>query len=244
VLVLRERTGDDRVEVLNAGVPGYTTFESLRNLRARVLQEKPRLVVVYHAINDLHVRRAARYLPDNAGYRHPWREPTRPHLFIVRHSYFARWLGFRVGLRPLSVEEYTRFEPDMSAEPPESLLEERPPIYFRENLGELVRTARAAGAEVALTTFAANPAVDHYVKYAFYRRGLAEMNQVIREVAKRERTLFVDVDGRLSRDVALWADGVHLDARGSRAHAEIVGDALAATPSWMRDEASTETKIE
>jgi lysophospholipase L1-like esterase len=232
---LRETRKDDRIQVLNAGVPGYTSFESFTSLAFRVLDQRPRVLVVYEGANDLHARRANPYLSDNSGYRHAWREPERWRLGLLRHSHLARWAGFRVGLKPLSVEEYTRSEPDLSHEPPLALLHDNPPHQFRRNLENIVRLARSRGALVVLCSVAQNPDVpDHYARFAYYREGIREMNEIVRDVARKEAALFADVDAGLSRDRGLWLDGVHLNAPGARAHAEIVQKVLESSDAWQK----------
>ncbi|HXV35845.1 MAG TPA: SGNH/GDSL hydrolase family protein, partial [Myxococcota bacterium] len=62
------------VEVINAGVGGYNSFESLINLQFRVLDVEPDLVIVYQNTNDVHTRFVdpAFYRGDNFGRRRPW----------------------------------------------------------------------------------------------------------------------------------------------------------------------------
>ena len=50
---LNEQAQGKRVEVLNFGVFGYSTFESLINLALRGIDYQPDLVLVYHTINDV-----------------------------------------------------------------------------------------------------------------------------------------------------------------------------------------------
>jgi len=51
-VVLQERLGLERVEVYNAGVPGYTSQQGLVWLRKDLLEYQPDLVVVYFGWND------------------------------------------------------------------------------------------------------------------------------------------------------------------------------------------------
>ena len=46
----------DEVEVLNAGVPGYNSWESAIDFQTRVLDAEPDLVVVFFGVNDVHAR--------------------------------------------------------------------------------------------------------------------------------------------------------------------------------------------
>jgi lysophospholipase L1-like esterase len=52
--------GYRNVEVINAGVGGYTSWESLINLEFRVLNLQPDLIAVYHGVNDIHARLVCR----------------------------------------------------------------------------------------------------------------------------------------------------------------------------------------
>jgi GDSL-like Lipase/Acylhydrolase family len=49
---LNDLLGEERVEVINLGVAGYTTSTSTRNLVINGLQLDPDIVIVYHANND------------------------------------------------------------------------------------------------------------------------------------------------------------------------------------------------
>lgn len=78
--VLRDEYGYQNVQVINAGVPGYNTWESLINLEFRVLDLRPDLVIVYHNTNDVHSRLVEPYAyrGDNSGERKQWHEPAVP----------------------------------------------------------------------------------------------------------------------------------------------------------------------
>jgi lysophospholipase L1-like esterase len=233
--VLRERTHDDRIQVLNAGVPGYTSYEVFVHFAFRVLDQKPSVIVLYEAVNDLHARGAVRYLGDNSGYRKAWSLEPGPVLSAMRYCYECRWVALGFGLKPLAVEHYTRHQAALPAHPPPSLLAERPPVHFRRNLVLLVRLARAQGVASVLCTFAINPELgDHYASQPFYVQGIQEMNRVIGEVAREEGALLVDVAGRLPRERRLWVDGVHVSEAGARVKAEIIAEALAEARPWEK----------
>jgi hypothetical protein len=54
--MLREEYGYQNVQVINAGVPGYNSWEILVNLEFRVLDLDPDLVIIYEGTNDVHAR--------------------------------------------------------------------------------------------------------------------------------------------------------------------------------------------
>ena len=75
--ILKEQYGYSNVQVINAGVPGYNTWESLINLQFRVLDLEPDLVIIYHNTNDVASRLVtpAAYRGDNSGERKQWAAP-------------------------------------------------------------------------------------------------------------------------------------------------------------------------
>ena len=89
-----------RVEVINGGCRGYSTFESLGNYAFRMRDLVPDLVIVYHTVNDM---RCALYFDvqrDNTHFRAKWLQapaasafPSYTHMFWRRYltDYFDRF---------------------------------------------------------------------------------------------------------------------------------------------------------
>ena len=50
---VRTRYPDRLVDYVNAGVPGYSTAQSIKNLESRVASLDPDVIVIYHGTNDL-----------------------------------------------------------------------------------------------------------------------------------------------------------------------------------------------
>ncbi len=57
--VLRDDYGETNVEVVNDGVPGYTSWHNLVDLSTRVLTLDPDLVILYHRAERRHTARSA-----------------------------------------------------------------------------------------------------------------------------------------------------------------------------------------
>lgn len=79
---LRRRLGTQSVEVLNLGIPGSTSLDSLIDLQIRVINLKPDLLIVYQGHNDF-------------VYSLPSPHPTQSPLFpseVAPRSGFIRWL--------------------------------------------------------------------------------------------------------------------------------------------------------
>ena len=226
--ILRDGTSRTDVEVVNAGVGGFTTFETLVSFAFRILPLEPDIIVVYHATNDLHARRVERYLPDNTGYRRSWKLESSAATRLLKWSYLLRLVAVTTTpLQPLGVEHYTRRNDELNDHPSVGLLQVNPPTNFARNLRSLVQLARANGIQVVLCTFASNPNFrTHYAAWEYYLEGFEEMNRVITEVAAEQGVLLADVDRAMPRDTTLWADGVHVTAAGARERARIVADVM------------------
>ncbi|MDD5255895.1 MAG: GDSL-type esterase/lipase family protein [Candidatus Omnitrophica bacterium] len=65
--LLAERFKDKKIEVINAGVPGYTSFQGLMQLEKKILGYSPDLIIVYYGVND----RAGAYRQDKDVIRAP-----------------------------------------------------------------------------------------------------------------------------------------------------------------------------
>lgn len=90
-LLNRDRS-DRNYRVINAGVSGYTSFQSLKYLERRGLELKPDLVLFYHEIND----QLPAEFSDQELYEsqtHAWHRALADHLAIYRvmSNAVARW---------------------------------------------------------------------------------------------------------------------------------------------------------
>jgi lysophospholipase L1-like esterase len=207
----REHAG---VEVINAGVGGYNTWESLINFQFRVLDLEPDLAVVYHATNDVFARLVppAEYRRDNSGHRRPWTEERRwwdASLFV--HYLGVQW-GFSqrntLGAHVLVPHDIDRLEPN-------------PPTYTRANLENLVALAEHHGVALLLTSWAYCPAKGGYTAEAKWQRGFREHDEVTRRVAADNGVAFYDFAAEMPVDPEYWADGPHNNERGAQRKAEL-----------------------
>src|SRR5262249_10095278 len=105
---LRAECGRDEVEVLNAGVPGYNSWESAIDFQTRVIDADPDLAVVFFGVNDVHARLVdpESYKADGTGRRRVWSEPWE--VRAMRASMLLRFAGVQFGVwKPPGVENYT-----------------------------------------------------------------------------------------------------------------------------------------
>lgn len=156
---LAERgVSDRRVEVLNFGVFGYNTFESLVNLAFRGVDYEPDLVLVYHTINDA---RCALYQlggpvqRDNTHWRAIWPKvmpsPAETVLekslvYCALRKKFTGYLKRFETLDAFAIVNYDYAHPDPYAGP----VADTGFDSFRRNLTSIVAIAKAHGADVML----------------------------------------------------------------------------------------------
>ena len=220
-----------RVEVINAGVPGYTLMESFVNLKMRVLPLEPDLVIVYHAANDARVIARGDVLPDYTHMRRVWSEPAPP-TFLARLSNQSQLLGLILGAESeqgdldhiLHVPGFENLPIREAADVDEGL------AIIGTTLREMNALTRAHNTQLALCTFAwsrdPHPKpnmqdwMDHQVAL------MERVNEVIRSVAQSEGALLIDVNANGPKTREEFTDIIHLTDAGRRKVAKTIANAL------------------
>ena len=172
-LALRSQYGLSQVEVVNAGVPSYTSFESAANYMFRVQDIDPDMIIIYHATNDVTPR-----LVDPADYnggfeaRGTWRYldedlPRSALQRLLMHKLGdSPQLKFALHDRLMAPAGVRKCELDTQQDPPacvnlgmtaEEVLQANPPVYFKRNLDNIISMALSRDAQVLLLTWAYSP---------------------------------------------------------------------------------------
>ena len=249
--LLRERATD--VRVINAGVPGWTTWESLINLELRVLDLDPDLIIVYHGVNDVAPRLSwppEHYLSDNSQMHSAPSTILWPSVF--EHSALGRMALTRWGGRIPHMRidrafgtpgpgswsvQFARqriggtypagiFAQVSAAE----MLARNRPVYFRRNVEGMVAIARGRGIEVVLASFAlssrSQDTRDLATSSEEYRTAIGETNQVLREIAGQTGARFMDFAAVMPQEARYFTNPVHNTAEGAAVKARLFADYL------------------
>lgn len=214
------------VEVLNFGMPGWTSAESLVNWDLNVQDYRPDVVVIHHAANDVMPRLAPGFRPDYTHYTHPWRDKS----FSMPERLLVRWSDLYCVLR------LHRFDFDLASriaiaeeELPDPLPQLVPATAepFRRNLLTLGSRAAALGAVPVLMTLPWDPSRALTPLDEKRIEGMLQHNALARTLAAEQGwplfDLAVSEDGELR---ASFVDLVHLSSAGYHRKAELLADFL------------------
>ncbi len=228
---LKNQYGYKDVEVINAGVGGYNSWESLVNLQFRVLDLEPDLVIIYHGVNDIHTRLVphAAYKSDNSGRRKQWENPR---IAFWEHSALLRIISRKLHFtRQISLGSFVdagtyygagnRLDYKISKKDQTLMLEENPPDYFGRNLKNIIDISRRQNARVLLATFAHSTEVDDDGTNPVYEQGYQENNSVVRNVADQLSCPLYDFAVNMPVSRKYWADSVHVTEEGAKLKAEL-----------------------
>ncbi|MBI1892821.1 MAG: SGNH/GDSL hydrolase family protein [Candidatus Rokubacteria bacterium] len=227
---LKARYPGLRIEVINAGVGGYTSAENLINLVFKVLDLTPDLLIIYHAHNDVHPRRQPEFAGDYTGYRKVWCPSPLARDVLFGWSALARIAGIRLGIwQPESIYKYTTTLTEQRPKGEEYMENFRRSSsrYFRRNLRAMVAIAKGAGIEVLLPTAAYFPAAEPAGPYReVYERATNEHNQVGREVAAETGVEVFDFGVVMPAERRYFTDSVHLTEEGADLQGRLFADRI------------------
>ncbi len=238
--------GLKNVEVINAGIPGHSTSDSLGRLYAQLWMYDPDLVLIYHGWNDIKFWKALEITPERPLISHvkPYDPTSNPftsyqgfwdkllsnsQLYLkVRNKYYM--LRTNVGLEGAvdgTVERATDYD-DYGAR------------QFHLNMELIVTASRIIGATPVMVTQATlvtpnNSSADRVrINYEYQNlehdaivRAYQSTYDIIRDIGSRTDTMVIDAASLLNGRSELFNDHVHLRPEGSKVLAAVVADELA-----------------
>lgn len=195
-----ERQLGDRVQVVNQGVGGWTSFHARRYLQTRWDDVDPDIVVMYVGHNDLNTRTPVTYARLFAAWqrRDDWRTRASARLGDVA-LYQAVRFGLLAVLRPPNTRAVI-------------------PSEFDENISIIESLLRPRGGRLVLALEGISPLPD----------GLQAWADVMKTHAKADDVAFVDTAAALDEPgmEQAFLDSCHLSPLGHRTVAEKVGETL------------------
>jgi len=225
--ILEERTGR-AVEVLNFGMAGWTTAETMVNYFLVAQDYAPDIVVIHEAPNDVDPRRWPGFRADYSHYRKPWSDVhySLPYRLLVRWSdiFAVSQMKDAAAFDLAAVVIRTPQGPLRDAG---DVLDPETAVAFRRNVRTIAEHVRLRGGHAVLATVPYDPAAPGA---AVYRNGIDDHNRILRELCRDQGFTLADVDAR-GRERAgglhpFFLDLVHMTKEGNRFKAEVIADAL------------------
>ena len=230
---------DLKWDYINAGVPGYTVEQSLKDFRERVAPLQPDVIIIYHSTNDL-----------------SWdtRELARQKLLFSGKVDGYGWLAqYSVLIRLIELNTQVRQRQQLAMSGKARLTYDPVALSvgFHQHLGELVRAAQQFSPVVAVATFSIKLRREqspqeqlhsaesslYYMPYMSIKGlldGFDQYNRVIRDVALETGAVLIDGENDIPGDDVHFNDSVHFKDPGSAAMARRVESALRVAPVFQR----------
>jgi lysophospholipase L1-like esterase len=221
------------VHVVNGGVGGYTTAESIPALRLRGMSYRPDFVLIHHVYNDVNARCVKPGF--RADYRHyrpdGWRKDDRPP--ALKRSMLYNTLAVKLGDARHYDSVYFMTMRDFDGAVYYGRSDEQGNLrrlrsvgteIFERNIGILIGISRAGGAIPVLVTGPLRQASS----WDSMTIGVREGNEALRRVADRTRTPLIDLASGFPEDATLFhpGDPMHTNAAGSALKARRIADGL------------------
>jgi len=241
-------SGTQQVEVINAGVKGYSSFESLLNFQLNLLEFSPDLIIINHGINDLSTRLVwplEAYRSDNSGFRG---DPYPQHLAYdatwVNHFYLGRIVKQKLMSDYEFQKDYLqsigRAKTDISFElryqnykeiypsgiftkhPIEKILQANPPKYLKRNLSLISEIAKVNGITTLFTSFLYFQKAEGSMVVPVMAKEITKQNKMIAALAKEEGCYFFDLAKNNQAFENYFTDEVHLNEKGNQLKAQLL----------------------
>lgn len=228
---LRAVYPDRDIEVINAGVPGYTMTNSLANFRERVQPLKPNLVIIYHGPNDLSYEQRRVFGGDHS-------DAEADGVWPVTQWLTEQSLLFRKVVKNIHVHWASTQGPVRHDRLPDEAVQR-----IGDRLKALVAACQAEGVDVVVCTIATQFRADqpdamrrHAAGTALYYNkhlslgGLIEaydqINAAVRALGRAPGLVLADVAGGVPGDGAHFGDSVHFTDAGTAKVAGCLADAI------------------
>ena len=230
--ILREEYGYNNVEVVNGGMPGYTSWDILANFVFRTRELEPDLVIIYEGINDV---RARAFVPECYRGLNPLRgiSPTRGVWKLVEvnsASVLYRLIAIHLGWMRDPSALTDQFDVPLQCPGDvinDAYIQENPPVYFQRHLRDLISLARASDVEIMFSTWTFNRNGDLGAIPPAWQAAVEEHNAIMRQLAAEFDVPLYDLAASdFWQNPAYWAgaDPIHMAAPGTYEQARRYAD--------------------
>ncbi|MEC9376042.1 MAG: SGNH/GDSL hydrolase family protein [Pseudomonadota bacterium] len=232
-LELRNRINSKNIEVVNAGMTGSTSAESLHRLFTQILSLKPDMVIIYHAYNDLFPRVFNNFQKD---YYH-WRksDPNNP----PGMTRFYLWRLLIRAINPSAFHEnydlqnYVLKLENLPESDTDRLknFDQSSSDAFAFNMENIILTLKANNIQPVLSTFAIHPDIWHWndtFPAYVWEEGIRQNNEVIQLLGVKHSLPVVPFEEAM-RGIKFrkyYSDSIHMTPEGNVRKAKLFADVV------------------
>lgn len=215
-----------QIEVLNFGMPFWTTAHSLVNFVLNVVDFQPDYAVIHHAWNDRKVRGPTSLYRGDYAHALKVFEPPSSHVdrYLLRVSVIYRYIRFQVGAPAWSfLGNSTLLLPPE----PIDLINPDELKPYRRNMETMIDLGALQGITIVLTTMPHS--IDPQKKWFSATKHIDQCNEILRDIAQKygEKILFVDLDHLMTgRMEEVFQDVAHVTSTGRAFKAHQIGNAI------------------
>lgn len=241
--ILNEDFGYTNVEVINAGIIGYTSYEVLTNFEFRVLDLQPDLIIYYGAKNDADTRfenpgcyNRVSPLRGLTTFQGLWETDFDP----LPTSALYRFFAINVGLMevPGSID-FALTEIPIADEcesggtySTAEILELNEPVFAERNIRNLIGLAQLYDIDVMMSRFVYPTTLEQVgddrklIMPALEMRAVGEMNDLYRTIAGEMGIYYYDMESDFVIEPGMFWTNVHMTAQGTKQQAELYANYL------------------
>ena len=218
-----------KYEVNNFGVGGYNSADILVNFILNVVDTNPKIIILYHAYNDIDSYLTDNLMPDYSHSRKNLGEtvwkfklaekiPTFPLGFM---NYIAENL-FPIVPRNSLIKNITKGKRDLNINPKKGLK-----IYER-NIQTIIDIAKAKNIKIILSSFChfLYDDISNSKLHKTYHKIVKQENEVMLNLAKKNNLTFVDNYKKIPHEKKYFVDSIHFSPEGIKSIAKNFADAI------------------
>ncbi|MBL7777673.1 MAG: hypothetical protein JNK66_05160 [Chitinophagales bacterium] len=236
--VLKHKYPNRRIEVINAGIEGITTFEEIPNYLFKIRYLKADAIIIKSGGNDAADNLlVSEYSPDMAHYHHHFLAlPTvNPFAKPIFYSYFISSIHVYINYYYISQYEETNYilarefkneKYFWFKKPLEEVLKNRFYYSFEHNFNTLLQEITADSTSIYILPFPQNPAGDPNYLVSPMHKHLNDVNDTImKKLCVKYSATWLPFDNSVIKPDE-WMDICHFNEKGNRASAIFIAERI------------------
>jgi lysophospholipase L1-like esterase len=213
---------EHQVEVINAGLGGYSTPNIISLLSLKIVHFNPQIALFYVGFNDASNRISfSNFQTDYSHALQSWQLPPYP---LWRYSRLLDIIAHKLGFPHPKIPHIHFVCWKRPNGEPEKNWRDSSESAFKNNLITLIGISKIHQITPIFITQATD-FQDHPVEQ-IWNQAMEQYSQIVREVANREGIRLIDIQHMMSNKQEYFADVLHMNERGNRERAKIIASYL------------------